>query len=187
MKKKLIILLPLLVIASLLIFVQANKPSDADTNSIVNVIRKAASIADNNRSNANNHRNNGTLEANKASMKAQAKTDLRDVFTEDLASRLENVWVDRQFNDTEGPNQIQNGVTNVEIKEITVSDNTAQVTAVVSKYLVDRVTKDGRNYLDRMDGTVVDRVTLIKENGKWKISGLDSTPSLDAKHTVTPE
>lgn len=77
--------------------------------------------------------------------------DLSNIFSEKIAKSIKKKWIDDQFtNVIDGPDCIDCGITNINIKDISISDSSrkAAVTAVLTKYLIDRVNKNGKDYLD---------------------------------------
>lgn len=191
MTRRIWLLICLMVIAlSLAVagFSSAVKARPADQEAIRQVIKKAAVLADNVYVRANEHKKAGTLAANRNTLKTEAQGDLRTVFTVDLANRLSKSWVDNQFeNVLDGPDQIAHGVTRIDLLTVSITNDQAEVTAEVYKFLIDVIHRDGQKYHERLDGKSYYKVTLVRENGFWKISHLEKRPDIGfSKRTLTP-
>ena len=117
--------------------------------------------------------------------------NFNDVFSDAINSKdaMKLKWINAQVtNIADGPDCVDCGVSNILMRDISISNNTASVTAVLTKYLVDRIVKDGKNYLDKMEGEVFVKVVLGKEDGKWKIVEYESDPQYgNTTHTLTEE
>jgi len=182
-----IVLLLVLVIGAVTL-IQAKAPSEEEKENIAQVLKKALVLAEDVYRNAKLHYKNGTPPENKAAIIENGKKALYEFFADDLAQRLSKTVVENQFESTvTGPDLIDFGVTNVELKDLSISGDKAYVTAILDKYLVERITRDGKNYIDRMEGKVTVKATLVKVDGKWKISEFTAQPDLNPEHIIQPE
>lgn len=59
---------------------------------------------------------------------------------------------DQFINAIDGPDTMDSKVTNVQLIDLSISGDKAYVTAIEEGYLVDRITRDGKNYIDRIEG-----------------------------------
>ncbi len=164
-------------------------PGDPDREAIIQVIREANVLADKVYTQANRHYRSGTLTANRMALIAAGKADMQRIFTDDLVARISKTWVEDQMdNVATGPNEIDFGVSRVDVKDLKIAKDRAEITADVYTYAVDRVERNGRLYRDRMEGKTVTRAALVKVGGVWKIAALQFEPDLDAtRHILTPE
>lgn len=188
------ILLTILIISLILVsFIGINelRLSTKDREAIKQVIRESEVLADKVYIEVKKNYNSRTLEENKTSIIEKGHDDLKRFFTKELAQRLSFGWVEAQIqNVASGPEMINCGITDIYFKQISVKKNIVNVTAVYKKYLDDRAYKDGKPYRYRMEGSVLVKTKLIKENGQWKISEfVDVIPDFrgDTKHLMIPE
>lgn len=160
----------------------------SDRKEIVEVVKAVSILADRVYTEAKKHHRNGTLPEHRASLVAQGRVQMRKVFTEELARRLERGWVDDQFeNLKERSDQVGFGVTHVEIQQLTFAGNLAHLRAVVYKHLVDRVCQHGKLFFDRMEGRGDFQARLVRVQGAWKIAALEMRPDLEyTRHILTP-
>ncbi len=189
-KIKLGIMITLLISVAMIIVIGINaKPiNQKDLEDIKKVIMKADTQAERNYIEAKTNHKKGTLIQNKNALLEKDSTAMRDTFSDDMAQKLKKVWVDDQIENVEnGPDLVDCGTTDINIKDVSISDNIANVTATVTKYLIERVTENGKYYLDRMEGTAFNKYTLVNNGSKWKISEMEISTNLDAKHTLTEE
>ncbi|KXG74375.1 hypothetical protein AN618_23250 [Fervidicola ferrireducens] len=188
-KNKLFTIVVLIVlVVSAFTFIQAKAPNEEEKGDIAKVIKKAAVLADEIYIQAKKHYKDRASAENKATIIENGKKALYEVFTDELAQRLYKSWVEDQFtNAVEGPDQIDSGVNSIEFKDLSISGNEAHVTVVLEKYITDRITKDGKKYIDRMQGKDIIKATLVKIDGKWKISEFTVEPDLDPEHIIQPE
>ena len=109
------------------------------------------------------------LEISKQSIRDKGIADIKDIFCDQLAQKLLPHWIDSQFeNVKDGPDQIGFSVKSIEIEEITFNSSNVNVTAIIDKFLIDRVNYNGKYYCDKMEGNVYVKATLINENNKWR-------------------
>ncbi|SHM73832.1 hypothetical protein SAMN05660826_01801 [Caldanaerovirga acetigignens] len=188
-KNKLFVIVFLLVsVIEAVTLIQAEVPSAKERENIAQVIKQAVELPGKVYTQARSHHRNKTLAENRVALMNNGKRALQELFTDDLAQRLSKSWVENQLERVvDGPDQIDSGVSNVEITDLSISGDKAYVTAVVEKYFVDRITRDGKNYIDRMEGKSTIKATLVKVDGKWKIAEYTSQPSLNPKHIIQPE
>lgn len=176
------------ITAVVTIGINATPTNTKDVDAIKKIIVKASTQAEKNYIEAKVNHQKGTLIQNKSALLEKGSKDMNDIFSDKMVQKLKKGWVDAQIENAEtGSELIDSGITNIDINDISISGNTANVNATLTKYLIERINQDGKYYFDRMEGKVIYKVTLMNEDGKWKISDFESIPDLDAKHTLIEE
>ncbi len=190
MKRKAITGLILSIIAVVCIVgagLNVNAYDNADVDAIKTVLMKSQNLASKTYVDAKQSSKRGTLQQDKENIIKIHSEDVKDVFSDQVSDHYIRSWIEKQpARAIDGPDTIDAGVTGVEINKISIDGNNATVNATVSKYFIDRIQKEGKNYLDKLEGNVNVEAILVKENGKWKIAQYNISPDFDsAKHTLT--
>ncbi|GEM_PF-2289190 len=168
----------------------ATTSNDEDLTTIEKVLVKSATVAENTYIDANKSKKDNTLKDKKDSIVKMHSANFDDVFSDKIGARMKSIWIDRQVEGAQDDTEdlVDCGVSNIAIKDFSIKEDTADVTAVLSKYLIDRVKRDGVFYLDKMEGTITIKASLVKKNDKWKITEYESIPDLgDTTHKLTKE
>lgn len=167
------------IITVVVIGINATPINEKDIDAIKKVIIKASTQAEKNYIEAKISHKKGTLDKDKSTLADKDSTDMNDTFSDKMAQKLKRGWVDEEIANAEtGPELVDCGITNIHINDISINGDVANVNATLVKYLVENTNKDGKLILNRTEGKVFDKVTLVKENGKWKISEFESTPDI---------
>ncbi len=173
------------VIAILAIIGFRTIPSNAeDIQAIKDVLIQAETIADRMYIDANKLNKANMLEGNADCLTAAYAAEFYELFSENGRGRnrcnvqaMKKAWIDAQMeNVKDGPDCVKCGVSAVQIQTCSIAGDTASVSAVLTKHLVDRVVKDGKTWLMRMEAEDLITATLIKEGGWWKIAEYESDP-----------
>ncbi|PKM45995.1 MAG: hypothetical protein CVV03_05830 [Firmicutes bacterium HGW-Firmicutes-8] len=185
----LVALITITLISIAVIGVNATSSNEKELDAIKNVLINASTIADKAYVDCKTSDKQGILNSNKENIMKKHHDNLNDVFDNKYVEKIKKAWIDDQVtNVQDGPDCVEAGISNIEIKDFSINGNTATVTAILTKYLIDRVNQNGKYYLDKMEGNITDTATLTKENGKWKIVQFESIPDLDSTtHTLTAE
>ena len=191
LKKKLRLILTVAILTLFIIIVIGLNASSnhADVEAIKNILIKSETIADKAYIDAKNNLKLNTLEEKRYSLIVAYTNEFNTIFSENIGNLIKKRWIDDQFtNVTDGPDCIDCGITDIKIKDISISDSSrkATVTAVLTKYLIDRVNKNGKCYLDKMESEVLTKATLIKVENNWLIDEYTSNPQNgEVSHILT--
>lgn len=190
--KKIILAAALLIIAAISTLGYLYKDyifNNSDIQQIKSVILKAAIMPEETYIAARNSYKAGTIADNKKKIIEDHSKSFDDVFSKDSNPQTKFTFVDMQVNSAqEGIDTLECGVSGVIIEKISIKNGTANVTAIVNKYTIDRVEIDGKYFLDKMSADTKLILTLKKEENKWKIRTYGLEPQYDDPvHTFTEE
>ena len=187
-KSSMVLILTLAVIISVSgVKAYAFNTDKEQLDSIKKVLINASTIADKTYIDCKQSLKKGTLNENKSDILQRYKDELTNNMSDEYANKVKEVWITNQATNAQnGPDCIDCGISNIEIKDFDIDGKTATVTAVLIIYLVDRVNIDGKPYFDKMEGKIIDTAKLTNDNGNWKIVEFSSIPDLDSTvHTLT--
>lgn len=187
--KKISLLLIIVLLITATIGFAASAANEKEINNIKDVLIKSVIIADKAYIDFNSENKKGSLKDNKSKIISSHSENVSNVFSEKISNDIKKKWIDDTIEQVaDGPDCIETGVSNITMNEISIKGETATVTAIITKYLIDRVQVDGKQCLDKMEGNVIVAATLAKENNKWKITEFNAQPDMDStSHTLTIE
>lgn len=194
--------LTLLIIA--IVGLNLSSVNNKDVEAIKDVLIKAETIADKayidakelEKTDAIDGQTRKTYTLEEQEAKKAIKDNLIKIYTNEInnvfsekANLMKKKWIDTQISNViDGPDCIDCGISKIDIKDISVNNKTATVTAVLTKYLIDQVTLDEKIYHDKMEGEVLVKAKLIKVGDRWLIDEYSSDPQYgDVNHTLTEE
>lgn len=111
---------------------------------------------------------------------------INNIFTGDYKKSAQEI-VDTNYSNAGYNRALGGGVNSITINNLSVTGGSAIADVTVSKYIELKVTKDGKLYCGKTQGTGNDTFYFTQENGQWKISRLKvSGPTDDTTFTMTP-
>lgn len=94
---------------------------------------------------------------------------VNNIFTGNYKKSAQEI-VDTNFSNAGYNNALGGGVNSIKINNLSVTGDSAIANATVSEYFELKLTRDGKLYCGKTQGTGNDTFYFTKENGQWKIS-----------------
>ncbi|MCX5977463.1 MAG: hypothetical protein NTV33_11740, partial [Coprothermobacterota bacterium] len=191
MRKFILPLLAVIVTLAIVIPIQASKTKvNGETQeSIRRVLLEAQWMPIRLQEEAATHRKDGTYVSQHESLITEARTQIKEAFTQEKATSLDKTWVEMGFSlDFVNVPAIAATTTieDVRIRDISVEGIYADVVAIGKRNIQEKVYQDGEIRIDCFRGEVIIHATLIEEANRWLIQEYTSEPYGDPVHTLLP-
>lgn len=122
----------------------------------------------------------------KSQMLAKNIAEIDNLFSGKYKDSMINL-VNSHFSKRFTRNCVDGGVTKINVKSVKYTENGAEVTADVYKYLIHRENRNGNIVDVRLDGKGTYQYTFEKTINGWKIINIDGAPDLDySKTSIIP-